>query len=204
VSRATKPATRSTSPAARLDPAARREQLVVAAASLFEAHDPTLVTFEAVADAAGVSRSLVYAYFGDRGGLFAAVYLRNLERLDAELGRAIDAQLSDETRLRRIVRCYLEFARDNEGAWQVIAAAGALAHPAVRGARRDRIERIAAAWDGTPEARLVATAVVALLEAGVHHWYEERGLGIERATRLLTDVIWSGLSNAHVVARAAG
>jgi AcrR family transcriptional regulator len=177
---------------------------VVAAAALFEAHDPALVTFEDVADAAGVSRSLVYAYFGDRGGLLAAVYLRNLERLDAELGRAIDAQLADEARLRRIVRRYLEFARDNEGAWQVIAAAGALAHPAVRGARRDRIERIAAAWNSTPEARLVATAVVALLEAGVHHWHEERGLGIERATRLLTDVIWSGLSSERVVVHAAG
>jgi AcrR family transcriptional regulator len=195
-------ATRAT--AARLDPAARREQLVDAATSLFEEHDLASVTFEAVAARAGVSRSLVYAYFGDRGGLLAAVYLRNLERLDTELGRAIDRELSDEARLRRIVRRYLEFARDNERAWEVIAGAGALAHPAVRGARRDRIERIARAWDDTAEARLVATAVVALLEAGVDQWYEERGLGIDRATRLLTDVIWSGLSSARVVTRAAG
>ncbi len=39
-----------------------------------------------VADAAGVSRSLVYAYFGDRNGLAAEAYVRILDRLDRELG----------------------------------------------------------------------------------------------------------------------
>jgi AcrR family transcriptional regulator len=187
---------------ARLDPAARREQLVSTATDLFLDRDPASVTFEAVADAAGVSRSLVYAYFGDRGGLVAAVYLRSLERLDADLGRALEAELPDRTRLRRIVRRYLEFARDNDGAWQLIASAGALAHPAVRGARRARIDRIARVWAASPDARLVATAVVALLEAGVDHWFEERDCSIERATDLLTDVIWSGISGLRDLPRA--
>jgi AcrR family transcriptional regulator len=187
---------------ARLDPAIRREQLLSAAVSLYEDRDPSSVTFEEVADAAGVSRSLVYAYFGDRGGLVAAVYLRSLERLDADLGRALEAELPDETRLRRIVRRHLQFARDNDGAWQLIASAGALAHPAVRGARRVRIERIAQVWGSTPEAQLVASSVVALLEAGVHHWFEARDCGIERATEVLTDLIWSGISGLRDLPRA--
>ena len=46
-----------------------------AAAEVFRQHDPATVRFDEVAQAAGVSRSLVYAYFGDRGELIAAVHL---------------------------------------------------------------------------------------------------------------------------------
>jgi len=178
----------------RLDPATRRALLVEAAAQVFRGRDPNEVSFEEVADAGGVSRSLVYAYFGDRGGLIAAVYLHNLERLDAELFRALDTGLPDEVRLRRIVRRYLVFARDNEAAWTLMAAAGALQHPAVQAARRARIERIAASWADEPAARLIAQAVVGLLEAGAQDWVDYRDCGLTRATDILLAVIWDGLS----------
>src|SRR5215470_15509912 len=44
----------------------RREQIVDAAAEVFQGRNPADVTFEEIADAAGVSRALVYNYFGDR------------------------------------------------------------------------------------------------------------------------------------------
>ena len=69
----------------------------------------------------------------------------------ASSGRALDDRLPDEVRLRRIIRRYLLFARDNEAAWNVMAAAGALQHPAIQAARRERIERIAGAWGGLSE-----------------------------------------------------
>jgi AcrR family transcriptional regulator len=163
----------------RLDPATRRALLVEAAADVFRGRDPTDVSFEEVAEAGGVSRSLVYAYFGDRGGLIAAVYLHNLEQLDRELGKALDDRLPDEVRLRRIIRRYLVFARDNEAAWNVMAAAGALQHPAIQAARRDRIE---------------ARSVVGLLEAGAQDWVDYRDQGLERATDVLFAVLWEGLA----------
>lgn len=177
----------------RLDPVTRRALLVEAAAGVFRGRDPGEVSFEEVADAGGVSRSLVYAYFGDRGGLIAAVYLHNLERLDRELGRALDDRLPDEVRLRRIIRRYLLFARDNEAAWNAMAAAGSLQHPAVQAARRSRIERIAESWGSTPSARLVARGVVGLLEAGAQDWVDYRDSGIEQATDVLFAVLWEGL-----------
>lgn len=184
-------------PHLRLDPVTRRALLVEAAAEVFRGRDPSEVSFEEVAEAGGVSRSLVYAYFGDRGGLIAAVYLHNLERLDAELGRALDARLPDEVRLRRLVRRYLLFARDNRASWDVMAAAGALQHPAVQGARRARIERIALAWADEPAARLIARGVVGMLEAGAQDWIDYRDCGIERATDILLAVVWEGLAGLH-------
>ena len=153
--------------------------------------------FDEVAEAAGVSRSLVYAYFGDRGGLIAAVYLLNLEQLDQELGLALDDHLPDEVRLRRIIRRYLRFARDNEAAWSVLAAAGSLQHPAVQAARRERIERVATAWGGGPTARLVARGVVGLLEAGAQDWLDYQDSGLERATDVLFAILWEGLTGVR-------
>jgi AcrR family transcriptional regulator len=178
----------------RLDPSTRRALLIDAAAEVFRGRDPRDVSFEEVAEAAGVSRSLVYAYFGDRGGLVAAVYLHNLEELDAWISKALDAGLPDEVRLRRIVRRYLVFARDNEAAWTLMATAGTLQHPAVQGARRARIERIARTWNDQPSARLVAQAVVGLIEAGAQDWVDYRDCGLERATSILVGVVWSGLA----------
>ncbi len=185
---------KDTKPHLRLDPVTRRALLVQAASHVFMHRDPSEVSFEEVAEAAGVSRSLVYAYFGDRGGLIAAVYLHNLEQLDKDLGRALDDRLPDEVRLRRIIRRYLVFARDNQAAWNLMSAAGALQHPAVQGARRARIERIAGAWADQPSARLVARGVVGLLEAGAQDWVDYRDCGLERATNVLLAVLWQGLA----------
>ena len=181
-------------PHIRLDPATRRALLVQAAAQVFRGRDPNEVSLEEVAEAGGVSRSLVYAYFGDRGGLIAAVYLHNLERLDAELGRALDERLPDEVRLRRLIRRYLLFARDNQAAWNLMAAAGALQHPAIQGARRARIERIASAWAEERSARMIAQSVVGLLEAGAQDWVDYRDCGLERATDVLLAILWEGLA----------
>jgi len=189
---------KATKPQTRLDPATRRAQLVQAAAEVFRGRDPGDVSFEEVADAGGVSRSLVYAYFGDRGGLIAAVYLHNLERLDRELGRALDDRLPDEVRLRRIIRRYLLFARDNEAAWNAMAATGSFQHPAIQAARRARIERIAESWGTAPTARLVARGVVGLLEAGAQDWVDYRDCGIERATDVLFAVLWEGLTGPRM------
>lgn len=177
----------------RLDPVIRRALLVDAAAQVFRGRDPTEVRFEEVAEAGGVSRSLVYAYFGDRGGLIAAVYLHNLGQLDAELGRALEREVPDQVRLRRLIRRYLLFARDNQASWNFMAAAGSLQHPAIQAARRNRIERIAGAWAAEPAARLIARSVVGFLEGGAQDWIDYRDRSIERATDILLAVLWEGL-----------
>ncbi|MGV3759989.1 MAG: TetR/AcrR family transcriptional regulator [Actinomycetota bacterium] len=178
----------------RLDPETRRAQLVAAAVEVFRGRDPNEVSFEEVAEAAGVSRSLVYAYFQDRGGLIAEVYLHNVATLDAELSKALDTGLAEEAQLRRIVRRYLVFARDNEPAWTLLNTAGRIQHPAVQQARRDRIERIAARWDDEKTARIVAQAVIGLLEAGARDWLDYRDRGLDRTTDLLVALVWSGLA----------
>ncbi len=74
----------------RLDPEVRREQIIDAAEAVFAGREANEVTLEEIAEAAGVSRALVYNYFGDKSGVIAAVYLRSFDRLDAQLATALD------------------------------------------------------------------------------------------------------------------
>ena len=122
------------------------------------------------------------------------MYLHNLEQLDRELGRALDDRLPDEVRLRRIIRRYLLFARDNEAAWNVMAAAGSPAAPRHPGRPpgADRAHRRVVGL--RPTARLVARGVVGLLEAGAQDWVDYRDSGLERATDVLFAVLWEGLT----------
>jgi AcrR family transcriptional regulator len=177
----------------RLDPAARRVQIVESAAEVFRGRDPATVRFDEVARAAGVSRSLVYAYFGDRGELIAAVHLHSLSGLDAELSALLGDVPVDESRLGGVVRHFLELADQNADSWRLFAAAGAVEHPAVQKARQARCQRIADTWGGGPAERLLARGLVGLLEAAASEWIEHRACTLDDAATLLTSALWHGV-----------
>lgn len=179
----------------RLDPSVRRRQIVEAAARVFARNDPAEVTLESVAEEAGVSRSLVYSYFSDRGTLFAAAYSHELGRLDHELGRALDPAAPGRERLRQAVSAYVHFAFSHPEAWELIASAVASRHPAVREAIEARTERIAAAIRPDFRTRLVVRGVLGMLEAAAVHAMEHDAADPEAVTELLTQAIWSGISS---------
>jgi AcrR family transcriptional regulator len=176
----------------RLDPAARRAQILGAAAEVFRRRDPAEVRFEEVAAAAGVSRSLVYAYFGDRGGLMAAVYLHSLHDFDEELSQLLRDVPVDEERFAALVRSYLRLVSANADTWRLFAAAGALDHPEVQQARRARTQRIADTWGGDGGARLLATGLIGLLESAATEWLHSDACSLDEATALLTEAAWNG------------
>jgi AcrR family transcriptional regulator len=160
---------------------------------VFRDRDPASVRFEEVAHAAGVSRSLVYAYFGDRGELIAAVYLHSLAGVDADLSALLRDGPVDEAGLAAVVRSYLKLAAENADSWRLFAAAGAIAQPAVQEARRARCQRIADTWGGGPAERLLARGLVGMLEAAASEWLEHQGCSLDEAVSLLTAAVWNGV-----------
>ena len=180
---------------ARLDPAERRAQIVGAAAEVFRGRDPVGVRFDEVAHAAGVSRSLVYAYFGDRGELIAAVYLHTLTDLDAELTRLLSDVPVDEDRIGSVVLHFFELVEINADSWRLFAAAGAVEHEAVQAARHARCQRIADTWGGGPAELLLAHGLIGMLEAAASQWLEHRSCSLDDATGLLTRALWRGVGN---------
>ncbi len=162
---------------------------------MFSEHDPNVVSFELVADEAGVSRSLVYSYFGDRGSLFAAAYTHELERLDVELDGALESLGADRDRLSLAVRAYLEFAWRHRASWRLIASASSSSHPAVREAIEERVDRIASSIADSPQSRLLVRGVIGMLEAAAIHTLEHDDVDVDALADLLTQVIWDGVSS---------
>ena len=177
----------------RLDPAARRVQIVEAATEVFRGRDPGTVRFDEIAHAAGVSRSLVYAYFGDRGELIAAVHLHTMRDLDESLSRLLADVPVDETRLHGVVRTYFGLVEANADTWALFSAAGVVDHPALQEARRARCQRIADTWGGGPTERLLARGIVGMLEAAASEWLEHRACSLDDAANLLSRALWRGV-----------
>lgn len=179
----------------RLTPELRRAQIVEAAIEVFSGREPSEVTFEEIADAAGVSRALVYNYFGDRGGLVGAVCLRCFELLDEAIAPAFDPDLRPAEQSREWVRRYLQFATERPGPWSLIGSASASQHPSVTEARSQRLDLVAERWGGTAEARIVAAAVSGMIQAAITE--QERSdepLEFDRFANLLGALAWRGLS----------
>jgi AcrR family transcriptional regulator len=180
----------------RLDPSVRRASILDAAEQVFSGRNPSDVTFEEVAEAAGVSRGLVYNYFGDKAGLVAALYLRTFERLDTAMLTSLDGHDRDgQAALRAVVSAYLGFARDNPVPWRLIGAAEATTHPVVQAARQERFRRMAQAWGGSEQALILAGGVVGFLEAATLTWLDTPAADIDAAIDLLVRMIWGGIAN---------
>lgn len=182
-------------PVTRLDPETRRTQIIEAATRLFEERDPSEIPFEEIADAAGVSRALVYNYFGDRGGLLAAVLLHHFEGVNAHLSAAMDPDDPPSERVRAVVGAYLEFAAGHPGAWRLLRVARAVEHPLVLQARRDRMREIAAAFGGSDDAVVVAYGITGLVEEATIEWLQAGAREPGRVGTLIHDLLWSGLES---------
>jgi AcrR family transcriptional regulator len=177
----------------RLTPNERRAEIVRAAERVFAGRDPAAVTFEEIAAAAGVSRALVYNYFGDKGGLMAAVYSQSLAELDEELRLALSAPVPPRERIHKVVTRYVAFAREHAGGWNALGVVAATQHPAVQRARGERFEKLALAWGDGRDARVVVAALMGLLEAVVHDWLDNPTIEPERLVELAEQLLWSGV-----------
>lgn len=128
----------------RLSKADRRAQLLSVAREMIRAEGADALTLGTLADRAGITKPVVYEHFGDRSGLFAALYRQFDERQDASLGTA------------------LANARpDVDGVVDVIAASY------IACARAEGVEMagVVAALQGTPVlARIRQESVVAYVE----------------------------------------
>jgi AcrR family transcriptional regulator len=179
----------------RLSPELRRAQIIEAAIEVFAGREPSEVTFEEIAEAAGVSRALVYNYFGDRGGLVGAVCLRCFEQLDEAIAPAFDTTLTPSQQAREWIRRYLQFAVENPAPWSMIGSATASQHPAVQAARQRRLEGAVERWGGGAEVRILVAALNGLLQSAMSEYEQvDDPPDFDRLVDLLGILAWKGLS----------
>ncbi len=111
----------------RLDPAARREELLTAAAGIFEARPYADVTMGDVGTAAGASEALVFRYFATKAELYAEVVRRALAALGEAQVEAIEAAGPGQpvmAQLRLTTRIYVDFVGVNADNGSAMGGAG--------------------------------------------------------------------------------
>jgi AcrR family transcriptional regulator len=171
----------------------RREQLVDAAAAVFQGRDPAEVTFEEIADAAGVSRALVYNYFGDRNGVLEAVYRRNLRLLRERIGAVVATQRGRKA-LHELVRVNVQFAMENPAGYRY--AAGESIFSRLPDLEERRVRSVAENFGGEPDSHVVARGWLSAIHGMVIYWLDHPdGISPERVVELITAFLGGALAS---------
>jgi len=204
--------------ARRLTADARRRQLFEVALSLFAKHGYAAATMDDIAEAAGVTKPLVYQHFDSK----RALYLELMDVFSRELVTRIVKATANAQGPRQQVEqgfaAYFELMLSNEEAFRLLYGRDAPDDPELGESLRRVEETLAQAIDPLidagldPEHRLLlAHAVVGMAEGASRHWLDarrdegvvpkvtdgQRDAEAQRLAARLADFAWAGLRQVH-------
>jgi AcrR family transcriptional regulator len=194
----------------RLPRAERERQALDAARELFAARGFAAVTMDEVAAAIGVTKPLLYTYFGNKEQLFIACMTPAGDALVETVARAVVPTGSPAEALRAGVHAFFAFVDDDRRAWRVLfdatlPANGPLAARAA--AQRERLTGLIAANQlarlpaGRREAARaeiegLSAALLAAAEALARWWLRTEAMPAAEAAELLVRTVEPGLRSA--------
>jgi AcrR family transcriptional regulator len=198
----------------RLRAAERRAQLLGVARRLFARDGYRGASMESIAEAAGVTKPVLYQHFSSKRALYSALLAGELGRLTEELEAAFSQAVSNEERLRQGFGAYLQFVDRHEDAFRLLftEALGLDAdfQEQVAQFRRwvaGRVAAIIAAEAGlaAPRARGLAAAIVGMAEGAAGWWLDEhRPLDTGELADELAGLAWKGFARFPSGAHEAG
>ncbi|MFC8272596.1 TetR/AcrR family transcriptional regulator [Streptomyces sp. NPDC057271] len=164
----------------RLSVEERRVQLLAAALNLFAHRAPDEVSLDDVAEAAGVSRPLVYRYFpGGKQQLYEAALRSSADEL--ELCFAEPQAGPPTERLSRVLDRYLAFVDEHDAGFSALLQGGSVAETSRTTAIVDEVRRAAAEQILVhlgvdlpgPRLRMMVRTWIAAVEAASLIWLDE-------------------------------
>ena len=197
--------------AAHLGPERRRPLLLDAALPVFAEHGFAGVSIDALAEAAGVTKPVIYACFPGKRELFEALLVREEKSLLDQIASALPSDI-DPTDLERTLvaafTAYFEGAAATPDSWRLVFNAehggGAVVMQRVERARQmatagiaslaEQLLEAAGVEDAGRRAALEARVLVASAEAAVRLMLAEPGVWTPKA---LGRLIGGGAARAH-------
>ncbi|MBA2317510.1 MAG: TetR/AcrR family transcriptional regulator [Euzebyales bacterium] len=196
------PAPPAPSPRLRLSAAERRPQLLDVAGALFAELGFHGVSMEQLADAAGVSKPVLYQHFGSKRDLYLAVVRDTITEMEAQVRKALEGTQDNRARVEGAIAAYFAVVEDRR--FQLVFGTGDLADPDVRAEVEaatsrlaERVGALIAADAGLSgaAAAFLASAVRGLAMDGARWWAEHPIVDREEAVRLLARLVWRGLGS---------
>ncbi len=183
------------------------EQTLAAAHDLFAARGYAEVTMDEIAAAVGVTKPLLYNYFGNKERLYIACMERAGDALTATVDRAVGATKSPGDALGAGVHAFFAFLDSDRGAWAVLFDETLPNHGEVAERVADYRRRITGLVAGSLMAQLpqerrtaarveieaLSAALLGAAEALARWWLRTEAVSAEEAAELLTSTIEPGL-----------
>ena len=193
--------------------AVRERQMLDVAGRVFAARGFHAASIDEIADGAGISKPMIYNYFGSKEGLyFAYIELAGKRLLDrmAAAATSVDesGDIDPERRLRASAGAFFSHVDENREEWSVLfselAARGAPFSREVAAVRRAITSRTAALFDivleraGIDPAHVggtepLAYAFVGAGESLANWWLDHPEEPVQAMAQRLLDVAWIGL-----------
>lgn len=175
---------------ARLQVDERRAQLLELGLRLFAERSYDEVSIDDIAREAGVSKGLLYHYFGGKRDFYVACVREAASQLLALT--TPDTSMPEADRARAGLDAYLQFAEQHAGAYTALMQSGIGHDPEVLAILEDARARIVLRMlegmglaEPRPAFRLAARAWVGQVEAACLDWLERRDVPRESLVRLL-------------------
>jgi AcrR family transcriptional regulator len=194
----------------RLPRKARMEQTLKAAHSLFAERGYRPVTMDEVAAAVGVTKPLLYNYFGNKERLYLACMKPAGDALVSAVVSAVERSSTPEDALRSGIHAFFAFVDQDRSSWRVLfdetlPVEGGIARKV--GEYRARIaDSVAEALLAQPspssrvEVEALSVALLGAAEALVRWWLRTESLTASDTAELLVRTVEPGLA-ARVAAR---
>jgi AcrR family transcriptional regulator len=193
---------RTDAPRTRLSAPQRRRQLLSVAGDLFAANGYHGLSMEQLAEAAGVSKPVLYQHFPSKRDLYLALVNAANTDLEERIGRALEGTTDNRERITQAIGTYFDFVEDRR--FQLLFSTAQLADDEVREAIEGALSRVAQAIGrliahdaglSHGAANFLAAAVRGLATDGGRWWVERRDLDKAEAVRLLARLVWRGLGS---------
>jgi AcrR family transcriptional regulator len=191
----------------RLPRAEREQQVLAAARALFAERGYGAVTMDEVADAVGVTKPLLYIYFGNKERLYLACMEPAAEELREAVASAVAQAARPADALEPGVKAFFSFVDRDRDAWRVLfdetlPAGGEVARRVAE--QRAELEALVARLvvarlpgrrlgRAAVEAEALSTALLGAAESLARWWLRTGALSAGEAAELLIKTVEPGL-----------
>ncbi|HEV8024028.1 MAG TPA: TetR/AcrR family transcriptional regulator [Candidatus Nanopelagicales bacterium] len=182
----------------------RREQVMGAARAVFVERGYHAAGMDEIADAAGVSKPVLYQHFPSKLELYLALLDGGITDLLSAADQALRSTTDNKERVRATMRAYFSFVADHGSAYRLVFESDVLNESAVR----ERVERaheaiatkiadvISTDTGLRPEqAMLLGSGLQGLAQVAATRWLhaEEPRMPIDEAADLVSALAWRGI-----------
>jgi AcrR family transcriptional regulator len=178
----------------------RRAELLAAATAAIREHGPEASMTE-IAEAAGITKPILYRHFGDKAGLATALAGQAVITLTTSLNARLLADDPPRERMRNAIEAFVEFADGDAALYRFLVREAASDHgDELVGGIAEQIAVVLTAGlrqvgaDSGP-AELWAHAIIGAVFSGAQWWAGRRIVGREQLVDDLTKLLWDGLSS---------